>query len=109
MRGADRNAPDRIQRLAATSPEMKAALEGYRFITPHVEYHDKMTINLGGRTIEIMYLKGVHSEADSAVWLPKERIVFSASAYGQPGQYSSSLRHHSGHSGCRENDEGAEP
>src|SRR5215472_4048435 len=69
MRGADRNAPDRIQRLAATSPEMKAALEGYRFITPHVEYHDKMTINLGGRTIEIMYLKGVHSEADSAVWL----------------------------------------
>src|SRR5712671_7782102 len=28
MRGAERAAPDRIQRLAATSPEMKAALEG---------------------------------------------------------------------------------
>src|SRR5260370_17357734 len=40
-----------------------------------------MTIDLGGRTIEIMYLKGVHSEADSAVWLPKERVVFSASAF----------------------------
>jgi len=37
--------------------------------------HDKMTINLGGRAIEIMYLKGA-----SAVWLPKERVVFSASA-----------------------------
>jgi cyclase len=81
MRGADANAPDRIQRLAASSPEMKAALEGYRFIAPHIEYHDKMSINLGGRAIELMYLKGVHSEADSAVWLPKERVLFSASAY----------------------------
>ena len=26
-----------------------------------------------------MYLKGVHSEADTAVWLPKERVLFSAS------------------------------
>jgi cyclase len=60
---------------------MKAALEGYRFITPHIEYHDKMTISLGGRTFELMYLKGVHSESDTAVWLPQERIVFSASAF----------------------------
>jgi glyoxylase-like metal-dependent hydrolase (beta-lactamase superfamily II) len=27
-----------------------------------------------------MYLKGVHSEADTAVWLAKERVLFSASA-----------------------------
>jgi glyoxylase-like metal-dependent hydrolase (beta-lactamase superfamily II) len=81
MRTADRNAPDRIQRLAATSPEFRAALEGYRFVTPHVEYHDRMTINLGGRTLELIYLKGVHSEADTAVWLPNERVLFSASAF----------------------------
>ncbi len=56
MRGADRAAPDRIQRLAATSPEMKGALEGYRFIAPQIEYHDRMTINFGGRTIELFYL-----------------------------------------------------
>jgi cyclase len=81
MRGADRAAPDRIQRLAATSPEMKTALEGYRFIAPQIEYHDTMTINLGGRTIELMYLPRVHSESDTAVWLPAERVVFSASAF----------------------------
>jgi cyclase len=81
MRAADRSAPDRIQRLAASSPEMKAALEGYRFIPPNIEYHDRMTINLGGRTFELMYLKGVHSESDNAVWLPKERVLFSASAF----------------------------
>jgi cyclase len=81
MRGADRAAPDRIQRLAASSPEMKAALEGYKFIPPNIEYHDRMTINLGGRTFELMYLKGVHSESDNAVWMPKERVLFSASAF----------------------------
>jgi cyclase len=81
MREADRAAPNRIQAMAATSPEMKAALEGYRFITPQIEYYDRMTVNFGGKTIELTYMKGVHSESDSAVWLPKERVLFSASAF----------------------------
>jgi cyclase len=58
---------------------MRAALEGYRFIPPHVEYHERTTLHVGERTFELMYLKGVHSEADTAVWLPKERVLFSAS------------------------------
>ena len=29
-----------------------------------------MTINLGRRTLELIDLKGVDSEADTAVWLP---------------------------------------
>jgi len=81
MRGADKAAPDRIQRAAASSPEMKAALEGYRLILPNVEYSGKTTLNIGGRVIELIYMKGVHSEADTAVWLPKERVLFSASAF----------------------------
>jgi cyclase len=81
MRGRERDNPDRIQRLAATSPEMRTALEGYKFIPPHVEYQQKMTLNVGERTFELTYLKGVHSEADSAIWMPKERILFSASAF----------------------------
>jgi cyclase len=80
MKGRERESPDRIQKLAAVSPEMAAALEGYRFVPPHVEYRQKMTLNLGERTLELMYLKGVHSEADTAIWLPKERVLFSASA-----------------------------
>src|SRR5437660_4935858 len=32
MRGRERENPQRIQQLAATSPAMKAALEGYRFV-----------------------------------------------------------------------------
>jgi len=81
MRARERQDPQRIEKLAATSPAMKAALEGYKFITPDVEYHNKMTLRVGERTFELMYLKGVHSEADTAVWLPKERVLFSASAF----------------------------
>ena len=80
MKGRERDDPQRIQKLMSVSPEMRAALEGYRFITPHIEYQQKMTLNLGERTFDLMYLKGVHSEADTAVWLPKERVLFSASA-----------------------------
>jgi len=60
---------------------MKAALQGYKFVAPHIEYNGKMTLNIGGKTLELIYMKGVHSESDTAVWLPKERIVFSASAF----------------------------
>ena len=79
MIGREKESPGRIEKLAGTSPAMKKALEGYRFVPPHVEYRQKMTLNLGGRTFELMYLKGVHSEADTAVWLPNERVLFSAS------------------------------
>ena len=79
MRGREHENPQRIQKLAATSPQMKDALEGYRFIPPHVEYQQKATLHVGERTFELMYLKGVHSEADTAIWMPQERVLFSAS------------------------------
>jgi cyclase len=79
MKGRERDTPGRIQKLMGVSPEIRAALEGYRFVPPHIEYRQKMTLNLGERTFELMYLKGVHSEADTAVWLPRERVLFSAS------------------------------
>ncbi len=79
MIGREKETPGRIEKLAGTSPEMRKALDGYRFVPPQVEYREKATVNLGERTFELMYLKGVHSEADTAVWLPKERVLFSAS------------------------------
>jgi cyclase len=71
--------PKRNEKLMAESAEMRAAFEGFRVVLPHIEYRQKMTLNVGERTFELIYLKGVHSEADTAVWLPKERVLFSAS------------------------------
>lgn len=77
--------PDRIPNLIKQFPEMAAAAEGYRLVPPQIEYGDKLTLHLGEQTIELLYLKNVHSEADTAVWLPRERVLFSASVAIQNG------------------------
>lgn len=71
--------PERIKTLAKQQPEILQATEGFRLVTPQIEYGDRMTLNMGDRTLELMYLKNAHSEADTAIWLPKERVLFSAS------------------------------
>ena len=71
--------PERANALAKESPEMRDAVQGYRLVTPHIEYHDKTTVHVGERTFELLHFKNVHSEADTAVWLPNERVLFAAS------------------------------
>src|SRR6185295_4798366 len=70
MRNREKEVPRRIEQLAGTSPEMKAALEGYKFVVPHVEYQQKASMQVGERSFELYYLKGVHSEADTAIFMP---------------------------------------
>jgi cyclase len=71
--------PNRAQTLAAQSPEMAQAVQGYRLVAPHIEYQQKMTLRVGDRTLELIHLKNAHSEADTAVWLPAERVLFASS------------------------------
>ncbi len=70
---------DNPNRFATAAPEIKAAAEGYRLVTPQIEYQDKMTLRVGERTFELIRLRNAHSEADTAVWMPQERVLFSAS------------------------------
>ena len=72
--------PKRAETLAAKSAELREAVKGEKMIPPHIEYKDRMTINLGERTFELIQLKNVHSFADTAVWMPKERVLFASSA-----------------------------
>jgi cyclase len=72
--------PKRAETLAAKSPELREAVQGSKLIVPQIEYKDRMTIHLGERTFELIYLKNVHSDADTAIWLPKERVLFASSA-----------------------------
>jgi cyclase len=81
MRARERETPNRIEQLATTSPAMKTALDGYAFLPPHVEFQQRATVKVGERTFELIYMKGVHSEADAAIWMPEERVLFSASAF----------------------------
>ena len=74
--------PARNEKLMADYPDMRESFKGFKMITPHIEYREKMTLNMGERTFELYYLKNVHSEADTAIWLPKERVIFSAAVAG---------------------------
>jgi cyclase len=57
---------------------LSANVPGARNVLPHIEYGDKMTLRLGGRTVELLNLENVHSGADTGVWLPNERVLFAA-------------------------------
>jgi cyclase len=72
--------PKRAAQQAAQSAEMAEAVKGEKLMVPHIEYNGKTSLNVGERTFELIYLKNVHSEADTAVWMPKERVLFAASA-----------------------------
>jgi glyoxylase-like metal-dependent hydrolase (beta-lactamase superfamily II) len=62
----------------AQSAEMRDAFRDFRLVTPHVEFTDRLVLNMGDRTLELLQLKNIHSDADTAIWLPKEGVLFSA-------------------------------
>jgi glyoxylase-like metal-dependent hydrolase (beta-lactamase superfamily II) len=62
----------------AQSNEMRDAFRDFRLVTPHVEFTGRLVLNMGDRTLELLQLNKIHSEADTAIWLPKERVLFSA-------------------------------
>ena len=80
MKQAGLDTPGFVEKRTAQSAELRNAFKGYRMVAPQIEYRDKMTLNVGERSLELYYLKNVHSEADTAIWLPKERIVFTAAS-----------------------------
>ena len=80
--------PKRAAQQAAQSAEMAEAVKGEKLMVPHIEYNEKMTLNVGERSFDLIYLKNVHSEADTAVWMPKERVLFAASAAVVRGLYN---------------------
>jgi cyclase len=82
MKASESFSPARIEKQMSTSPEMRAAFQGFRLIMPHIEYRDRLSLKLGERALELYYLKNVHSEADTAIWLPKERVLFTAASVG---------------------------
>jgi cyclase len=82
MRKAAANTLERNRKQVAEYPDARGAIEGYRQVLPHIEYQQKMTLHAGERTFDLLYLKNVHSEADTAIWLPRERVLWATAAVG---------------------------
>jgi glyoxylase-like metal-dependent hydrolase (beta-lactamase superfamily II) len=53
-----------------------ASAEERREKLPHQTYRERMTLYLGGKEIQILYLGRAHTRGDSIVFLPGERIAY---------------------------------
>ncbi len=43
---------------------------------PNVAFADRLTLEVGGREVELLHLGRGHTQGDTAVWLPEEKILF---------------------------------
>jgi len=43
---------------------------------PHLTYRDRMTLQLGGKEIQILHIGKAHTRGDSIVFVPTDRIVY---------------------------------
>ena len=56
---------------------MQQELKELKPTPPNKTYRDKLVINSGGREIDLLFLGRGHTEGDTVVYLPKEKIVAS--------------------------------
>lgn len=63
-----------MRRDHASPEEQKARL-------PQITYRDRLTIHLGGKEIQILYLGKGHTRSDSIIFVPQDRIAYVSELY----------------------------
>jgi glyoxylase-like metal-dependent hydrolase (beta-lactamase superfamily II) len=63
-----------MRRDRASPDEQKARL-------PQITYRDRLTIHLGGKEIQILYLGKGHTRSDSIIFVPQDRIAYVSELY----------------------------
>jgi cyclase len=61
-------------------PERAAALKNVNPVDTVLAFRDHMTLHLGGRDIELIYVDDTYNPGDVAVWLPKEGVLHASFA-----------------------------
>lgn len=54
-----------------------------QLVLPDVTFDSKLTLNLGGRTVELLYLGPGQNPGDTLVYFPKERVMFSGGPFSK--------------------------
>jgi glyoxylase-like metal-dependent hydrolase (beta-lactamase superfamily II) len=54
-----------------------------RLVQPDVAFDSKMTITLGGRTVELLYLGPGQNPGDTFIHFPKERVLFAGGPFSK--------------------------
>lgn len=56
-------------------PERAAALADVKPLDSVMSFSDRMTLHLGGKTVELIYVDDAYNPGDVAVWLPEEGVM----------------------------------
>lgn len=81
---AEQHDPDKQQDLLKRINVDQASLAEISHVIPrppNVAMQDKLTLDLGGRTVEILHFGRGHPGGDVVVYLPKERVVCTGDFY----------------------------
>jgi len=54
-----------------------------KLVLPDLTFDSKLTLNLGGRTVELLYLGPGQNPGDTLVYFPKERVLFSGGPFSK--------------------------
>jgi cyclase len=63
------------ERYRGQDSALASEIMAMRFERPEISVGDRLTLHLGGRTVQVLYLEG-HTPASLGVYLPSERILF---------------------------------
>jgi glyoxylase-like metal-dependent hydrolase (beta-lactamase superfamily II) len=64
----------------------KASLEEQKARLPNETFHDRITLYLGGKEIQVLYLGRAHTRGDSIIYVPQDRIVYLSEVFSA-GQF----------------------
>ena len=62
--------------LLAQMERDRVSPENQKARLPQVTYRDRLTIHLGGKEIQILYLGRGHTRGDSIIFVPQDRIAY---------------------------------
>ncbi len=64
-----------LERQLVVAQQGREALKEIKPTPPNVTYSKKKVVNLGGREVQLLFLGRGHTNGDTVVYLPKEKIV----------------------------------
>ena len=67
--------PHLIKAWRKRFPEREEALRDFHPMDTVVSFNDHMTLNLGGKVIELIYVDDTYNPGDVAVWLPQSGVL----------------------------------
>jgi cyclase len=72
--------PYQVRSWRKRFPERAEALKDLNPIDTVISFPDRMTLNLGGKLIELLYIDDAYNIGDVAVWLPQDGILHASFA-----------------------------